>query len=92
MVKVSIAYYKEDRTPIPLAKLNLRPRKFIEHIFDAVEDAHDFEDITSAFKQIIADKIEYDRETDRYVRYIVTDPAGNQNYLKVKVRRQVCPK
>jgi hypothetical protein len=87
MVKESIAYYTTDRTPLSLSDLTLHKDCFLEDIFDSVEDAQDFDQLTTYLKRVIAQPFEVDRVKDRYIRYKVYDPFGNMDYLKIKIKR-----
>lgn len=86
MVKDSISLYTMDRTPMSLGFLTLKPGKYIEDIFDAVEDSQNFEELTAKFADIIVDDMVIDRQVSRYIRYIVTDVYNNRRYLKVKIK------
>ena len=88
MIKDSIAYYTPARVPLSLGNLVLRSGKFVEDIFDAVEDSKDFAELTDTLYGIIENTIIIDRVTDRYVRYIVKDGFGGRNYLKIKIKER----
>lgn len=88
MIKDSIAYYTPARVPLSLGNLMLHSGKFVEDIFDAVEDSEDFAELTDALYGIIANTMTIDRVTDRYVRYIVKDGFGGHNFLKIKIKEK----
>ena len=88
MIKDTIAFYTKDRIPLSLSNLSLQKNCFLEDIFDSVEDAEDFDQLTVYLKRIIAQRFEVDRVTDRYIRYKVYDSFGNMDYLKIKIK---CP-
>lgn len=87
MVKDSIAYYTKDRIPLSLSNLTLQKDCFLEDIFDSVEDAENFTQLTVYLARIIAHRFEVDRVTDRYIRYKIYDSCGNMDYLKIKIKR-----
>ena len=87
MVKDSIVYYTPGRVPLSLSNLTLQKDCFLEDIFDSVEDAEDFDQLTKYLKRVIAQPLLVDRVTDRYIRYKVYDNMGNMDYLKIKVKR-----
>lgn len=87
MIKENIALYTKNRIPLSLANLSLQKYCFLEDIFDCVEDAEDFDQLTIYLKRVIAQRFEVDRITDRYIRYKVYDSFGNMDYLKIKIKR-----
>lgn len=87
MVKDSIAYYTPGRIPLSLSNLLLQKDCFLEDIFDSIEDAEDFDQLTVYLKRVIAQPLLVDRITDRYIRYKVYDNMGNMDYLKIKIKR-----
>ena len=86
MNKDTIAFYTQHRTPLSLSNLVLQKDRFMEDIFDCVEDAEDFDQLTVYLRRVIAQRFEVDRITDRYIRYKVYDSFGNMDYLKIKVK------
>ena len=86
MVKESISLYTKDRIPLSLSNLLLEKDCFLEDIFDCVEDAEDFDQLTKYLKRVIAQRFEVDRITERYIRYKVYDRCGNMDYLKIKIK------
>ena len=87
MVKESISFYTPGRTPLSLSNLILHKDCFLEDIFDSVEDAEDFDQLTKYLRRVIAQPFLVDRVTDRYIRYKVYDNCGNMDYLKIKIKR-----
>ncbi len=86
MVKDSISLYTMNRIPMSLGCLTLRPGKYIEDIFDAVEDSQNFEELTAKLVVIIAEDMVIDRQVSRYIRYVITDALNNRRYLKIKIK------
>lgn len=86
MIKDNISLYTLSRVPLSLGYLHLYAGKFIEDIFDAVEDSENFEELDQRLQGIISDTLIIDRVTDRYIRYRVIDKLGNKNYLKIKIK------
>ena len=89
MTKDTIAYYNDDRVPLSLGNLTLHAGKFVEDIFDAVEDSENFEDLTLRLVNVLDEVMYVDRVTPRYIRYRIIDPWDNRQYLKVKVKERI---
>ena len=87
MVKESISLYTTERIPLSLSNLTLQKDCYLEDIFDCVEDAEDFDQLTTYLKRVIGQRFEVDRVKDRYIRYKVYDSCGNMDYLKIKIKR-----
>lgn len=88
MIKDSVVLYTKDRIPLSLGNLNLYNGKFIEDIFDAVEDSENFTELDSALRGVIANPLTIDRITPRYIRYKITNFCGNMDYLKIKIKNE----
>ena len=88
MQKVSIALYTSERIPMSLGNLLLYHGKFVEDLFDAVEDSEDFDELTNILRTVIDEPLVVDRVTDRYIRYKIIDPYGNVEFLKIKVKKE----
>jgi hypothetical protein len=88
MVKDTIALYTTTRVPCSLGNLLLHDGKYVEDIFDAIEDSENFYELTIALRKVINQPLTVDRVTDRYIRYIVTTPFGGREYLKIKIKEK----
>ena len=87
----NIIYYArtgESSKTLSLRDLHLRDvyDPDLETIFYTVRDAVNTEDLLSRFQRLCSDSVEFDCETDAYIRFTVTDDCGNTNYLKFRKR------
>jgi hypothetical protein len=86
MVKDYITYYSVDRVPLSLGQVPLHKGQFVEDIFYAVADAEDFDDLTVQLHSIISVPFDVCQVSDKYIRYLLIDTAGNTRYLKIKIK------
>lgn len=87
----NILYYTREgdrNKTISLRELCLRDEFDLEAIFHAVRDAVDAHDLLCRIRRISCDVVEFDQETDAYVRFTVLDVCGHTNYLKFKKRKE----
>jgi hypothetical protein len=85
----NILHYRRDEEAgknitLSLRDLCLRDEYDIEAIFIAVRESIDTQDLLDRLRRLCYDPIEFDTETDKYIRCTVTDVFGNINYLKFK--------
>lgn len=84
-----IYYTRKNGTSetVSLKELGLRNDVEFESLFHAIKDVEDAQDLLVKFRRLSCDTIEFDHETESYIRFIVTDAKGNTNYLKFRIRK-----
>ena len=85
-----IYYTRKNGTSetISLRELGLKKDVEFESVFHAIKDIEDSQDLLIRFRRLSCDTIEYDHETDSYIRFTVVDARGNTNYLKFRIRKE----
>lgn len=87
----NILYYTRDygaekNRTLSLRELNLREEFDLEAVFYAVRDAVDAQDLLERIQRLVFDEVRFDDESKSYVRFVVHDCNGNNNYLKFRKR------
>ena len=86
-----IIYYTREgdkSKTISLRELGLNKDVEFEALFSAIKDVEDSQDLLVRFRRLSCDTIEYDHETDSYIRFTVVDARGQKNYLKFRIRKE----
>lgn len=88
----NIIYYTREgdkSKTVSLRELCLRDDADLEAIFHAVRDAVDTKDLLDRLSRVCCDPIDFEQETDKYIRFTVLDVMnGKTNYLKFKKRKE----
>ena len=84
-----IYYTRKNGTSetVSLKELGLRDDVEFESLFQAIEDVEDAQDLLVKFRRLSCDTIEFDHETEHYIRFTVVDARGRKNYLKFRIRK-----
>lgn len=87
----NIIYYTREgdkSKTISLRELCLRNDVDLEAVFYAARDAEDTKDLLCRLRRLSCDQIDFDQETNNYIRFTVIDVEGNTNYLKFKIKKE----
>ena len=88
-----IIYYtieNDKKKTVSLRALWLREETLgLEIIFQIIKDADDIQSLEEKLNEICYEHIEFERETDSYIRFLVIDAYDNTNYLKLKKARLI---
>ncbi len=89
----NIIYYTRKEgdvtsTTLSLRNLCLREDVELEHIFYAVRDAVDTDDLWARLTRLVYDHIVLEDETPSTIMFTVYDINGNTNYLNFKKKKE----